>query len=177
MISTLLLAAALIVGPPSRSIAAETPDAGTAPTDLTCPDRCRLHAEDVLEQCVAAGTDDASCVRLAEDAFTDCVDAGCDPDPEGCELGCRHRAHRLYRACLADGGAPDDCAARARAAVGSCVAAQCEPPTCAERCDDRARALHDRCLAAGIDPARCDTLARGYRALPLGVLRSHDSPV
>lgn len=120
-------------------------DCGGDPADppedpLPCDERCALHAERLLAECVERGGEPDACqARVAEyleGCASRCAEVDAGGDGEGDDAACppsecASAAARVRRECLADGGSEADCDAAAEEFL-----AHCEEPAdaaCAER--------------------------------------------
>lgn len=95
---------------------AQVPGTGNTPN---CQERCRLHAQELLRKCEAAGGQ--NCAERAREAYNTCATrCGQPSEPPACDVRCRQHARELLAKCEAAGG--ENCAERARNAYQQCVA-------------------------------------------------------
>ena len=124
-----------------------------------CTARCQAAADQLVQECLAAGVPEDECRARGDAANRHCVADHCDgvepPDPT-CAEQCESHAREVLQVCVAGGGSEDDCKAQARDGFTACVTIHCEvPASCDSRCTAKATAAKNRCLKRGGSETDC----------------------
>ena len=143
----------------------------STPVVVTCDEFCEMESRAAFEDCVADGGSEDRCRSHANDVYNECLASNCpvDTDPPvdpTCQEGCEARATAAYEDCIADGGSEDRCRSYAADLYNDCVANNCDdvppPPddaTCQDRCEARSTQAYEDCIANGRPEDQCTTHA------------------
>jgi len=139
------------------------------PPDLSCVDKCELHAREIFDLCTMEGGTEEECGPRAEEAFRNCVHDECrddEPPPEpGCLDLCEEEAAGAFGHCIEEGNPEGECHEHLQAVFRECKETHCdEPPpepSCEDECGARGDKVFGNCLEAGGSEEDCRHRSKG----------------